>query len=63
MVCSANLNLDCVAIQNGGMRGLSDIPFPSLSQSQFKVFPHGAVNEEVRGGVDNEEPVVEAGQA
>ena len=62
MVCSANLNLDCVSIQNCPMRGLSVIPFPSLSQSQFKVFPHGSVNDEVRGGVDNEEPVVEAGQ-
>ena len=43
--------------------GMFVIPFPSLSQSQFEVFPHGAVNKEVRGGVDNEEPVVEAGQA
>jgi hypothetical protein len=39
------------------------LPFPSRSQGQFEVFPHRAVNEKVRGGVDDEEPVVEAGQA
>ena len=34
-----------------------------MDQGQLEGVPHGAVDEEVGGGVDNEEPVVEAGQA